>query len=139
MFKLSCTPQPVKREALLAFLEQAAAEGEPEGLALRQTRGAELFLLVKAARDAKAAAKASAAAAAPAEEMQEALVRAVAALAVCPQNRRYILEAGCLDPVAEALCVAQPAVATAAAQVGWAQPCKQSGQRGWLGWAKPRV
>ncbi len=120
VFKLSCTPQREKRQALLAFLEQAAAEGEPEGLALRQTRGAELFLLVKAARDAGEAgrAQAPAPAAGPAEEMQEALVRCVAALAVCPQNRRYILEAGCLDPVAEALHAAQPTVATAAAQVG---------------------
>ncbi|KAL4452133.1 hypothetical protein ABPG75_007795 [Micractinium tetrahymenae] len=132
VFKLSCTPQHDKRQALLAFLEQAAAEGEPDALALRQTRGAELFLLVKAARDARAAGRvarssggggrsegaAAAAAAGTAEQMQETLVRAVAALAVCPQNRRHILEAGCLDPVAEALQAAQPAAATAAAQVG---------------------
>lgn len=100
VFKLSCSPKADKRAALLAFLEQAAARGEPEALSLRQTSGAELFLLVKAARDAR---EGRPSAPGPAAELQGNLVRAAAALATCPQNRRYILEAGCLDAVAAAL------------------------------------
>ena len=114
VFKLSCSPKRDKREALLLFLEQAAAKGEPDALALRQTKGAELFLLVKAARDAREGR----AAVAPAPEMLSNLVRAVAALATCPQNRRYILEAGCLDAVGEALAAPEPELAATAVQVG---------------------
>lgn len=115
VFKLSCSPKREQREALLHFLEHTAAHGEPDALALRQTRGAELYVLVKAARDARDGRPG---AVAPAAEMQASLVRAVAALAACPQNRRYILEAGCLDAVAEAVAATQPELAATAVQVG---------------------
>ncbi|KAI3438042.1 hypothetical protein D9Q98_000485 [Chlorella vulgaris] len=113
VFKLSCSPKLDKRQALLQFLEHTAAHGEPDALALRQTRGAELFMLVKAARDARDGRPG---AVAPAAEMHSNLVRAVAALATCLQNRRYILDAGCLDPVVEALAAPQPELAAAAVQ-----------------------
>lgn len=114
VFKLSCTAKREKRDALLSFLEQTAASGEPDALALRQTRGAELFVLVKAARDAR---EGRPGAVAPADEMLQGLVRAAAALATCPQNRRYLLEAGCLEPVGEALGSGDAALAATAAQV----------------------
>ena len=128
VFKLSCSPKADKRQALLQFLEAAAASGEPDALALRQTKGAELFLLVRAARDAR---EGQATAVAPADEMLSNLVRAVAALATCPANRRYILDAGCLEPVVEALAAPQPQLALAAVQVrcawwgcaGFISPC----------------
>jgi hypothetical protein len=123
VFKLSCSPKAEKREALLLFLEQAAASGEPDTLALRQTKGAELFLLVKAARDAREGRTAVV----PAPEMLSNLVRAVAALATCPQNRRYILEAGCLDAVCEALAAPEPELAATAVQVGAPQGSRSSG------------
>ena len=125
VFKLSCSPKADKREALLLFLEQAAASGEPDALALRQTKGAELFLLVKAARDAREGRTAVA----PAPEMLSNLVRAVAALATCPQNRRYILEAGCLDAVGEALAAPEPELAATAAQVGAPQGSSSGSSR----------
>lgn len=122
VFKLARAGTRDKRESLLRFLEQAAEAGEPAALEMRESRGAEVYQLVAALRDAR---EGRPAAVAPPEEALSNLVRAVAALAVCPQNRRYLLEAGCLDALADALAAPQPELATLAVQV-WA---------GWVGLA----
>lgn len=115
MFKLARAGTRDKRESLLRFLEQAAEVGEPAALEMRESRGAEVYQLVAALRDAR---EGRPTAVAPPEEALSNLVRAVAALAVCPQNRSYLLEAGCLDALADALAVPQPELATLAVQVG---------------------
>lgn len=113
MFKLAQSRRPEKRAALLAFLEQAAEAGEPAALEMRESRGAEVYALVAALRDAR---EGRPSAAAPPEALSN-LVRAVAALATCAPNRRYLLEAGCLDALAEALAAPDPGLATLAVQV----------------------
>lgn len=120
VFKLARAGRADKRAALLQFLEHAAEAGEPAALEMRESRGAELYQLVAALRDAR---EGRPSAAAPPDEALSNLVRTAAALAVCPPNRRYILEAGCLDAVAEALGAPDPQLATLAVQVrgggGW--------------------
>lgn len=117
VFKLAQSRRPEKRAALLAFLEQTAEHGEPAALEMRESRGAEVYALVAALRDAR---EGRPTAAAPPDEALSNLVRAVAALATCGMNRRYLLEAGCLDALAEALASPQPELATLAVQVGMA-------------------
>ena len=116
MFKLARVGTRDKRESLLRFLEQTAEAGEPAALEMRESRGAEVYQLVAALRDAR---EGKPTAVAPPGEALSNLVRAVAALAVCPQNRRYLLEAGCLDALADAMVALQPELATLAVQVGW--------------------
>ena len=114
LFKLARAGTRDKRESLLRFLEQAAEAGEPAALEMRESRGAEVYQLVAALREAR---EGRPTAVAPPDEALSNLVRAVAALAVCPQNRRYLLEAGCLDALADALAAPQPELATLAVQV----------------------
>lgn len=137
MFKLARAGTRDKRESLLRFLEQTAEAGEPAALEMRESRGAEVYQLVAALRDAR---EGKPTAVAPPEEALSNLVRAVAALAVCPQNRRYLLEAGCLDAVADAMVAPQPELATLAVQVGckegggWKVPVGSCGLDGIAGW-----
>lgn len=50
--------------------------------------------------------------------MTSILVRACKALAVAPQNRHFVLDAGALDLLVDALCAGQGELSLQALQVG---------------------
>lgn len=103
VFKLTSKRQS-RRAATLDWLEQAAARNEPDLLVLKQGKGAELVVLVKFVREARDGRNPYA----TGEEMTRVLVRACKGLAVTPQNRRYILDAGALDLLLDAMCSERP-------------------------------
>ncbi|KAK9807012.1 hypothetical protein WJX72_010768 [[Myrmecia] bisecta] len=108
VMRLTAKQVGIRRDTL-AWLEQTARSKEPDNLLLKTHT--ELFPLIKGHQDLPGLEMESE------EERQLLVVRALKALAVAPQNRILILDAGALEPLLELVCSPNALVAGHAAQV----------------------